>query len=119
MYHACNLSNRSPSQKLSKPVPTNGLLASRSTLCQTTVRPVRLGSLPNAPTRPPLESQNRANRLQAPRLSLRVVTVKSIKYNDFVYARGICKKCLKKSRDTEESSNPTDNNCHLTRATIL
>src|SRR5437867_2589803 len=65
MYHACNLSNRSPSQKLSKPVPTNGLLASRSTLCQTTVRPVRLGSLPNAPTRPPLESKNRANRLNA------------------------------------------------------
>src|SRR5437667_522473 len=46
---------RSPSQKLSKPVPKNGLPANPRATAQISVRPVKVGSLPTAlRTLPPI-----------------------------------------------------------------
>src|SRR5437879_1972534 len=53
-------SSRGPSQKLSKPVPTHGFVCKPKTKRQISVRPVSVGSFPNAATIPPPESKNRA-----------------------------------------------------------
>src|SRR6267378_3614330 len=53
-------SSRGPSQKLSKPVPTHGFVCRPKTKPQISVRPVSVGSFPNAATIPPPGSKKRA-----------------------------------------------------------
>src|SRR6266581_2438442 len=65
---------RGPSQKLSKPVPKNGLSAMLRTWFQMSVRPVRVEFLPRVPRRPPPEPENRANEETATMANTRACT---------------------------------------------
>src|SRR3984893_14448257 len=65
---------RGPSQKLSKPVPRNGLWAMLKTWFQMSVRPVRVEFLPRVPRSPPPEPENRANEDRATMANTRACT---------------------------------------------
>src|SRR5260370_31447992 len=72
---------RGPSQKLSKPVPKNGLSAMLRTWFQMSVRPVRVEFLPKVPRRPPPESEKRANEDTATMLNTKAWVNSGIRRN--------------------------------------